>query len=306
MREASTGTRRTRPENRASAASHAARCCVSRSIAAVGTPTTPMTRAIPAGRGLGRLRDHGSSGSNCASTSCTTRANETVGANTERQSRDGHAGSTPRVLSRPRVGLNPTIPFSAAGTRPLPAVSVPRANGTTPAATATALPELLPPLMCSLESTQWHAPYGERVPTRPVANWSMFVLPMGMAPAASSCCDHPGVPHGRCRQRRARTGGWVARDVDVVLDGERHTEQAWCRGGGRGPSLSPRAAAAPSAKPVFAGSGSNRRMNAGASRRRPAARAAATSAGPSAAQALIGSRPLRDVGVNDPPPGPGP
>ena len=66
-------------------------------------------------------------------------------------------------------------------------MSVPRANGTTPAATATALPELLPPLMCSLESTQWHAPYGERVPTRPVANWSMFVLPMGMAPATSSC-----------------------------------------------------------------------------------------------------------------------
>ncbi len=102
------------------------------------------------------------------------------------QSNDGQAGNTPRVLTSPRVALKPTIPLSAAGTRPLPAVSVPRANGTTPAATATALPELLPPLMWSSESTQWHAPYGERVPTRPVANWSMFVLPMGTAPTATS------------------------------------------------------------------------------------------------------------------------
>ena len=64
----------------------------------------------------------------------------------------------PRTLTRPRVGLTPTMPLRAAGTRPLPAVSVPSANGTTPAATATALPELLPPLMWSSESTQWQAP----------------------------------------------------------------------------------------------------------------------------------------------------
>ena len=50
------------------------------------------------------------------------------------------------------------MPLKAAGTRPLPAVSVPSAKGTTPDATATALPELLPPLMWSSESTQWQAP----------------------------------------------------------------------------------------------------------------------------------------------------
>ena len=37
------------------------------------------------------------------------------------------------------------MPFSAAGTRPEPAVSVPRAKATGPAATATAEPELEPP-----------------------------------------------------------------------------------------------------------------------------------------------------------------
>ena len=37
------------------------------------------------------------------------------------------------------------MPFSAAGTRPDPAVSVPSANGTRPSATATAEPELDPP-----------------------------------------------------------------------------------------------------------------------------------------------------------------
>ncbi|BCJ62089.1 hypothetical protein Jiend_55110 [Micromonospora endophytica] len=74
------------------------------------------------------------------------------------QSRERHAGSSPRVETRPRVGLMPTMPLKAAGTRPEPAVSVPRASGTRPAATATALPELLPPLMCSGLWTLWQAP----------------------------------------------------------------------------------------------------------------------------------------------------
>ncbi len=50
------------------------------------------------------------------------------------------------------------MPFSAAGTRPEPAVSVPSANGTTPAATATALPELDPPEIRSPPNTLSHAP----------------------------------------------------------------------------------------------------------------------------------------------------
>lgn len=68
------------------------------------------------------------------------------------------------------MGLRPTIPLSAAGTRPEPAVSVPRAKLTWPAATATAEPELEPPEMRPPPNTLWQLPYGERAPVRPVAN----------------------------------------------------------------------------------------------------------------------------------------
>jgi hypothetical protein len=46
---------------------------------------------------------------------------------------------------RPFVGLRPMRLLKAAGMRPEPAVSVPRAKGTRPRATATADPELDPP-----------------------------------------------------------------------------------------------------------------------------------------------------------------
>jgi hypothetical protein len=68
-------------------------------------------------------------------------------ANTETQSSDLQAGTMPRVLSKPRVGFSPTMLLKAAGTRPEPAVSVPSAKLTSPAATATAEPELEPPGM---------------------------------------------------------------------------------------------------------------------------------------------------------------
>ncbi len=54
---------------------------------------------------------------------------------------------TPSVETTPRVGLIPTIPLSAAGIRPDPAVSVPMARSQIPSATATAEPELEPPEM---------------------------------------------------------------------------------------------------------------------------------------------------------------
>src|SRR4051794_9780420 len=145
-----------------------------------------MVRATPGGRTAGAGRDQGSSGSGPARTPSAVRASATVRVKVVTQSSDGAAGSTPWVGTRPRVGFIPTSPLNAAGTRPLPAVSVPSASGTTPAATATALPELLPPLTWAAENTLLQAPYGERVPTRPVANWSMFVLPTSRAPASSS------------------------------------------------------------------------------------------------------------------------
>ena len=65
-------------------------------------------------------------------------------------------------------------------------MSVPSANETSPAATATALPELEPPETRSPPNTLSQAPYGERVPVSPVANWSRLVLPTTIAPASSS------------------------------------------------------------------------------------------------------------------------
>ena len=55
------------------------------------------------------------------------------------------AGTTPRAESAPSVGFSPTMLLSPAGTRPDPAVSVPRLKLTAPCATATAEPDDEPP-----------------------------------------------------------------------------------------------------------------------------------------------------------------
>src|SRR5687768_16448621 len=61
-------------------------------------------------------------------------------------------GTTWVRLTRPTVGLKPTMPLTAAGQVIDPSVSVPIAAGTMPAATATALPELEPQ---GLRSSAW-------------------------------------------------------------------------------------------------------------------------------------------------------
>ena len=71
----------------------------------------------------------------------------TLAAKIETQSSERQLGTTPRVDTRPTVGLTPTMPLKPAGIRPDPPVSVPSANDTCPAATATAEPELEPPEM---------------------------------------------------------------------------------------------------------------------------------------------------------------
>src|SRR5579862_9883350 len=111
-----------------------------------------------------------SSGSGTLSRSQTFRASATVSASKAIQSNDLQAGTTPTVLRQPRVGLYPTIPLKAAGTRPEPAVSVARENEQRPAATETALPEDDPPEIYSLLKTHDGAPYGDRTPTSPVAS----------------------------------------------------------------------------------------------------------------------------------------
>ena len=122
------------------------------------SPSTSASRGR-AGTAAGCAeRDHGSSGSAPARTASTAAASAVSRVKTLTQSSERQAGSTPVVVTSPRVGLSPTIPFIAAGTRPEPAVSVPRANGTTPDATATALPELDPPAIRSPPNTLSGAP----------------------------------------------------------------------------------------------------------------------------------------------------
>ncbi len=67
---------------------------------------------------------------------CSTRAaTATVRAKMDTQSTLCAAGKTPRVLISPLLGLKPTMLLSPAGTRPDPAVSVPREKSTWPVAT---------------------------------------------------------------------------------------------------------------------------------------------------------------------------
>ena len=104
--------------------------------------------------------------------------------NTLRQLSVRQAGTTPSTGTSPNVGLMLVMPWKAAGTRPEPAVSVPKAMSAIPSATATPEPELEPPDTRSGRRMSRTAPYGLRVPTSPVANWSRFVLPSTTAPAA--------------------------------------------------------------------------------------------------------------------------
>ena len=93
--------------------------------------------------------------------------------------------------------------LKAAGTRPDPAVSVPRARSAMPRATATADPELDPPEIALGVTALRTAPYGDRVPTRPVANWSRLVVAEHEAPRPAAAAR----PRGRRRSGRRRRRG---------------------------------------------------------------------------------------------------
>ena len=71
-----------------------------------------------------------------------------VGATTVMVSRVLQAGTSPLAETVPFVGLKPTTPLKAAGTRPLPAVSVANPKETNFAPTETTDPEEDPPEMC--------------------------------------------------------------------------------------------------------------------------------------------------------------
>src|SRR3546814_12913888 len=111
--------------------------------------------------------EKGSAGSYPATTSSISRASGTPFAKTVMQSRVRHAGTSPAVLQRPLLGLKPSRWLKAAGTRPEPAVSVPSATGTSPAANAIAEPALEPPPRKDRLKALRGRPYGRRGPPRP-------------------------------------------------------------------------------------------------------------------------------------------
>src|SRR4051794_38093237 len=101
------------------------------SPSACGTPTR-STR--PGCRASGADRLHGSRGSGTAAIVTAQAASLAVAANTDTQSSERHAGTTPRALIRPRVGLTPAMPLQAAGTRAEPAGAGAGGGGTRAAA----------------------------------------------------------------------------------------------------------------------------------------------------------------------------
>ena len=101
-------------------------------------------------------------------------------------SRFHESGNTPRRLTRPYVGLNPTTPHNEAGMRIEPPVSVPSAPSAMPVATAIADPLDDPPGM-RVESQGLRAvPKCGLSPVTPRAISCVFVLPMMDAPACLS------------------------------------------------------------------------------------------------------------------------
>ena len=80
----------------------------------------------------------------------------------------------------------PTIPQTAAGWRIEPPVSVPMASGASYAATAAAEPPDEPPGILVRSHGLWLGPKAEFSVEEPMANSSMLVLPMMIAPACRS------------------------------------------------------------------------------------------------------------------------
>jgi hypothetical protein len=98
-------------------------------------------------------------------------------------------GTMPSMLNRPWVGFSPTMPFTWAGQMIDPLVSVPRARGASPAATAAPEPELEPQ---GERSSTWGlrtCPPTEDQPLtesleRKLAHWLRLVFPKMTAPWA--------------------------------------------------------------------------------------------------------------------------
>src|SRR5205823_3644172 len=93
-------------------------------------------------------------------------------------------GRAPARPTRPYVGLRPTTPQQAAGSRIEPPVSLPRAPTTKPAATAAAEPLEEPPAAWPRFHGFWTSPWWGLSPKGPSASSVMLSLPSVTAPAS--------------------------------------------------------------------------------------------------------------------------
>ena len=122
------------------------------------------------------------------SSASSTTASATLVVNGPALSSVGASATTPVRSTRAAVGLKPTSPQNAAGTRIEPDVSVPIAHGTAPAATATAEPEDEPPGMRAGSPPRGlrGVPKCGLSPSPEYASSLRFVLPTQTMPAAAS------------------------------------------------------------------------------------------------------------------------
>src|SRR5262249_5577171 len=105
----------------------------------MGTPRRRPLGSAPSAPSR-RGREDAAAGAGPAMAARAANASSTVSARTDTQPSVRQAGTTPAVETSPRLGFKPTMLLNPAGTRPEPAVSVPSASGTRPAATAIAEP----------------------------------------------------------------------------------------------------------------------------------------------------------------------
>src|SRR6185312_9673087 len=114
----------------------------------------------------------------------TRRASATEWEKTPIVSNVGDSGNTPSVDQMPRLGLKPTTPQSAAGSRTEPPVSVPIENAHNPAANAAADPWLDPPHTRLIPASQGFHGIVLLLLIVAAANSVVFVFPSRTQP----CC----------------------------------------------------------------------------------------------------------------------
>ena len=115
--------------------------------------------------------------------------------------------------------------LKAAGTRPEPAVSVPSAKLTSPAATATAEPELEPPGMKAGSNGLRGDAVGRAHADQPGGELVEIGLADQDRAGGEQPLDRGGRRAGHVGELRAGGGGRQAGDVDIVLDRERHAPE---------------------------------------------------------------------------------